>query len=199
MESFLQKLWDSWNTWVSCFCNLRCVHSSSDPISNRKRFFSYLIFLKKIRLSEQQWKGNLYICFVFPKIVLHRRHCVCVMVTWECRNIFHQNIFQNIFPKNISKKNILQKPWVIQTSPSGLYTPDLQKNGIWINLAKKSKQFLRMEREDEIPFWKFWTVYPEKRGTCNYYCYRLQSRTYVYTSNCMVGCLLSEQSYAPPI
>ena len=67
------------------------------------------------------------------------------------------NTVQKLFLIWISRqtKN-LHSPKTI--SYSGLHPPDKQKSEIWGNLTKISHQFLRREREDVIPFWKFWTV-----------------------------------------
>ena len=61
-------------------------------------------------------------------------------------------IFQFEFPAKPKNSPILQKPVLPVRTP---WSKKVEFGG---NLAKISPQFLRMEREDVIPFWKIWTV-----------------------------------------
>ena len=84
-------------------------------------------------------------------------------------NTFIAGTVQNFFLIWISRQttNLHSPKTIIYLDQSFRFAPhDKQKSEIWWlflarfwgNLAKISRQFLRIEREDVIPFWKFWTV-----------------------------------------
>ena len=87
--------------------------------------------------------------------------------TWNCILCVHNSkLFCNFnFPPNqkkkFSKNHELFWPVLLVHT---LLAPDQQKSGIWGNLAKISHQFLRMEREDVINFWNYWTVHVVDEG-----------------------------------
>ena len=95
-------------------------------------------------------KNILFIWYLFKSIVTYTVQIFFLI--W----IFHQT--KNLqSPKTISYLPILP-----------VRTPLInQKSEIWGNLVKISHQFLQMEREGVISFWKFWTVcFENKNNNC---------------------------------
>ena len=92
-----------------------------------------------------------------------------------CFLTFFKHTVQNFFLIWISRqtKNLHSPKSISYLYQSFRFAPpDKQKSEIWGNLAKVSHQFLRMEREDVIPFWKFWTV--TRTSTRRLHCMQLR-------------------------